>query len=1662
MAKRVKRAKPRDWSHLKKKKASKGRSKANSTKHPSKKSKRLALMARRRAAKSIRKNRSVKLEAQAGGNATAAGVSFQASVGAVFAVPVLAETKLDNRLSLGSAKPCGVRFESEAAVDDCSIETDAGGWIFVQAKTGLDLTNTAGSDLRKTSSQIVRLWHSTKDGQGRRGWDRPLVRSKDRILIAAGPNSSKSVTIALAHALETRRAKYSATLPQDQSRALAALIAALKAEWKGVTGAKASDTDIRALLPFIVVIAFDMAGADRKSSVAELAPVLTRTSAAANAFVSLEKCCQQLMETRLGGDAEQFRIALEGLGVSMKAPPRFEADVARLTAYSGETRLRLKEFEKISVSDSDIIIPRDVTGAVAEAAKHGSFLVIGEPGAGKSAVLTAAADALRKTRCDVIELAVDQFAVNTLDGITRVIGLENPLTEVLAHWPGNKAAYLLIDALDATRGGAGETAFRQLIDAVIRLPKSRWRVIASIRSFDLRMGEHFRERFRGNPPVPGFRNSEFGDVRHISVPAWSDAEFATLRAAAPPLDQALTRGGAKLLDLARVPFNTRLLAELIDSGASPETFNQVATQVELLAVYWRKRVEQHGSGAHLCLAAAVGEMVTARGLRARRMTAAAPDPAAFDLVLKDGVVTLLPDGQSVGFRHHILFDYAASRLFIDTFDIAATVKRLHEDRGLSLMLAPAIAFALQALWATDIPSRHTFWQAVCLFAGSPKTDPVAQSVAARIAAELPTCNADMRGLVSLFEDSSTRKAAVAALAHVAGAVAVRVDDHLPIDDGAWCYLAAHISNQLDDIAWSLRVLLFDISKRITDPAIRGDLGIASRAMLSYAFDMQNPGALLPLSIELVADTYNSDPAASRTLLSKALTPERMLSHAHEDIPAPARQAKTLVSADPSFLVEIFAVTFGYSVSDDSPTPLGTSQILPLTSTKRQGYDHAKWQLKEVVRPFLDISTGKAIQAISAALEGHTKRRYSNEELVRRQVGNGSVTIVADSSQIWASDPDDPHAHADNAAAILRAFKEKLEKANDADLKQLAEQTVQHAKAAALWARLFLVGSKRAPTLNAILWPYASDLTLLRMEETTRDATDFVAIAYPHVNEADRRSFEQRSLAVTFPDSSDPARSRLRFLGRLFTTIGAVQLVTEEARQLLQSEDTSIENRRPYQFITDWEDPSTRTHWLAEFADITAPPNANILHLTEQLEAATASLDQGLDAAEALASALTEADASLALRVRQYADGQLGSALSKFATQKDKLKAKASLADRLWRIVSAFLQHSSPADEPNKASELGPRASATEAALRLCALSQGMADIVLPALADRVDDPHAAVRFVVAKNIGCLWDYRRSDLWRIAKQFIEREANFDVLRGITGFLCRAVHHDIEQVEGLTLQLLPQAALEEDAHGDRIIEGLASILAVLWTQHERPRAKATIDLWLTEPENHVIGLGRIADTMRGHLVADYDAAKPDAAKSATVKLRRNTQKLAAEMVEKTAACLDDYYVRGDRNMSAAEIERVRACARLLDGVGDELYFSSGARSEGNEEIPLATMESRRALLKDMAAVLHRIGQVGIPHTIYYLIDMLEFLRPADPEGVFDLIANALLVGGARHGYQFESLATDLFTNIVGLYLADHRELFNDLERREKLVACLDLFVQAGWPSARRLLYRLPEVL
>ena len=298
---------------------------------------------------------------------------------------LVSERQLDARLRLGSARAALLRLETEAPIDDILVYTDAGGFVFIQAKTSVNLSSDAESQLGRVADQFVRQWLASKSGDGKRGWDRPLDGSKDRFVLATGAGSSDAVTRDLAAALASVQAAASAPLPQDQQRALSRFKDLLSVTWKSVDGRDPDASELNSLLEVATVVQLDFGGPDRLVVETALRDILEDANAAGAAFAILTQDCQRLMAARLGSDALGFRTALTSSGIRLRAAPSYRADVAALRAYSDRTRRHLEEYEETRVGGIEIRIDRQCTAAVMAAAAEGSLLLVGEPGAGKSA-----------------------------------------------------------------------------------------------------------------------------------------------------------------------------------------------------------------------------------------------------------------------------------------------------------------------------------------------------------------------------------------------------------------------------------------------------------------------------------------------------------------------------------------------------------------------------------------------------------------------------------------------------------------------------------------------------------------------------------------------------------------------------------------------------------------------------------------------------------------------------------------------------------------------------------------------------------------------------------------------------------------------------------------------------------------------------------------------------------------------------------------------------------------------------------------------------------------------------------------------------------------------------------------------------------------------------
>lgn len=1605
-----------------------------------------------------------------GGAATSAGILFQQQIGALMLTPMLAGRRLDARLELGEARPVWVRFETEAPVDDVLVATSADGFVAIQAKTTASLSRDPDSPFGKTIAQFVRHWLATHQGDGTHQWDRPLDDARDRLVLAVGPQSPANIRVHLPAALQLAVQSGGGHLNQAQTAAFDDYAASVEAAWTRAT-TEAFDPGFPAkLAKFIRILSFDPENADRQIAATHLEPVLVDPDQARTALGALETICARLMSERGGVDQNRLRELLASEGPRLDTPPEHRNDIRRLQAHSEAVAAALNAYETIEATvGQPVSVERDCQPLLLEAVETGSLLIVGEPGAGKSGVLNALARDLRSQGRDVIELAVDRYSVESLEGLQHELGLQRPLLEVLTAWDGDGEGWLIIDALDATRGGRGEGVFRTLIEQVLER-NGRWKVVASIRSFDLRMGQQFRSLFRGAPPINALMDPEFGQVRHVQVPAWSEAEFTRLLVAAPPLADALRNAPAPLRDLAAVPFNTRLLSELIRSGLVTSDLSHIVSQAQLLQLYWDHRLTPLGAPGRACIRRIVDAMVETRRLRASIDAASGTDPGMIDTLEGQGVVLKVDNERWVQFRHHLLFDFAAARVLMDPDALISGGLRFPKAEGKGLMLAPALGFLLREIWDAD-PTRADFWQAGAFLMADTEGDPVIRGATGRLCAEYPT-NADDAAILAQRVVAGDANSA-AAFIHTSGALAVRLEDRPDTPLAPWARLAAGVAANVAPVAGSLRFLLFKLVTVTSEPDLRTELGVAARALFEHFWASGSTG----MAIDLVAQTFETDVGASQTLLAQLFTRERLVLHGAEEAPAVAHRIALIAPAAPDFARDVYAAVFGFSVEDARETSMGNSQILPLRSNARQDYDMARYSLSEYLPTFLAEHPYQAVDAVIAATEGFVEREHRLREEhhdASFEVNGRKVRLREDLSYIWAHDPDTVYGH--DADALVRCLMNGLKGAKEDAALKMAQRLVERADLAVLWSRLFMAAAARRDRVADLALPYAMAEPMLTSASTRKDAIDVIAVAYPHLPAAERETFEAGVLTFDFSSFKYPEAARQGFLDRLFGAIGKPALASEAARALVDAAEDGQDgrNERLYRIHTSTGSPDPY-HWIDDL-DRESKVDQALMMAIDVAKAALGLDRAGDDTGDALdgATALTAVE-TLAVamdsavqnaRLFAHAEGIVGEGVGKIIDRKlvPPLEDAADTA-RLLTLLRMAVSSSGPLKHEETEANFEQGASWGSPAARVEA-AEAVLDLVLQRpdlyadLGTTIDalleDPHPAVRLQAGLHLLRIWDIDRDGFWMRLERRASEEANLGVLDHlIDGALGRVMHADPVRSEALAMTLLARFEDEPERQA-RVRKHLASVITVLWVTHQGADAERVLDRWAADLTTFAPELAKITATLRNAFVSGLSGdRRPDDA-----GLRQRSLALAERIVEAAATGLTRHYDL--LAPTEAESEAASTYARLLDSVCRELYFASGAfRSSGRDD-PVPDAEGLAIFLAETRNLLKRIGDSGTPHTVYYLLQLLEHLAPVEPAVVFDLMANALMGGGRRTGYQFEFMGADLLVRMVGVYLADHKALFEDEARRAVLIECLEIFMEAGWPAARRLLYRLPELI
>ncbi len=1636
----------------------------------------------------------------AGGRATEAGMSFQAAVGTWLAAHLIADMPVGSRFQLVvDARPTELQFETGGALDDIVLRLTDGGAVYVQCKTRPGLETRADSDLAKTITQLVQFF---ADRQARGG---SLDPARVATVLAIADNAPRT----LDHLEEGCRAfdvggdwpEVISRVAKNQRNALQVFAGHARIAWRAVTGFDAADRNLVDLARLFHIQRFgvnDTSGDWREASSLVGSRLFGREDAGDAPTRALLNTVRKLIRSGAAADRVGLVRALRAAGHVDTRAPGFDEDIEALRKYSKEECVRLARHTCLPIGDG-IPLTRECLPSLSAAISGGSLLVIGEPGAGKTGVLVALAAQLVTQTAPFVFFSVERLVgLANLFDFRQELHLRNDLFAVLAAWPGVEPGVFIIDALDASRGGPSEAVIASLIELAVAQLGERWSVVASIRTFDLLNGRRFRAAMRGEPPNPDFAEAGLKQARHFRIPHLSDQELSTLASASPRLGNLITSAPPKLKALLPNIFNLSLAAELIESGIASDSIRTLTTQSELIDRYEDERLSTQS--LMQAAAATITAMVKYRRLTVPQINI---QNDALDDILQRGV--LIKAGDRVAFAHHILFDHIAGRFYLAWNEPQRLLQQVSGDLTISLLLGPALRFALERVWQDDRSGRPESWGLLVGVTSTTDLDPVMTSIALRTVAERVETELDVEGLIRLVQNAPDVKLIGKMISRLSRFVSMSIADKGGISTEAataWAMLAEQIASRGEPaMSDGARFLLWALFERanFSDLTFAVVFGSAARALLTLAWSLDPEWSLLTgNAIQFVAKSFGSDPAAARTLLRRILEEPRFTAHAHEEAPLLAEGIGNIIPHDPEFAAIIYRTLFQRSAPQEGTTWLGghRSQILPLSSNRRQDYERARWHLARALKPFLEVDPRSGVAAVIGVTFGLATHdlppHRQAPETLWIDVGAHTLCVVDDllSLQDWRQPGP---GTGDHESGVLEAFVNFLRAANPAAFRLAVEVALGTPTCAAVWARLLGVAAERVGVAEDLLWVLVVQPTFVSMRGLARDAIAYLAAVYSSRLLADRTHFETAALAADlFPEGA--ARNWWRsLLARFLSLVPEDSLATSEMQALrlkFQGDGRLQGNPAFWSIQTGWGSADDITDRFLELGGVNLErePDQLIRAHSRALEDALkpgkiTDTAEGLNALWCLTQTLVKTmDAAQTLephpKTLHSGWGVVSNAVERIAKSAayDPDASQQPNLDTILGLIGRL--QASPYPEPRDGQSSGTMAWGNwdvrvYAASSLVALVPRFADQrpqILDYLENCLADPVATVRLQVTQSLNVLWNIAQDRMWTLVTGVAEHEEDPGVLDSfISGPLQRLADADADRCEHLLSTVLNRLP-EKDVSGekrdrDNIEEAAGHLVALLYVRAANPNAWAWVMRWADDLLRGAPYLMAMLFSLRGVFFFGYQENTDP--KKMEMRDRALHVLHAAVTSAVTAMTVAEPILR-DSEQTDIEHQAMKALyiagARMLDQSCNQLYFGSGAfRRSNDEDAPgLVRIPGKQRFLADYGGILDLIGRNGGAQTIYNLIELYAYLADAAPDIIFDHIAAILLGPASDEHYQFEPLGVNALVVLIRRYLADYRYVFEDQQRRTRLVVVLELFSSVGWPDALKLLYELPDLL
>ena len=1308
-------------------------------------------------------------------------------------------------------------------------------------------------------------------------------------------------------------------------------------------------------------------------------------------------------------------------------------------------------------------------------ALSGSGVVIGQPGVGKTHALVQLRGRLKVDGIPHLILPVERLGSASAPEIRHALNRDGDFVQLLREAVAGSAkpAVLIFDGFDAARGeDERDGVFRLILRAVNEL-RGLWHVVVSVRTFDARKSRRLLDLFPKDERGTGCRT--------FPIPLLTAEEVAQVYPQVEGLKAVHDAGTAEFRDLLRVPFHLWLTERVLRSKADAAALSQATSEVQLLDLYWKHRVRAgtHAEDRDFLLSEIITAMVQNRALTARRTAVYRPDLRdAWRTLMSDEVLVEVAEGEPrVAFSQNILFDFAVSLYLLDD-DPQKLATFVAEEPARPLFLRPSLVYHFTRLWLFD---RAAFWRNfwTVIHQDAVSLRQIVRIVLPAVIIHEARASADLTPLLDQLKQQTDE--AHSAIAFMLQAVRVLHSDRGELWSGFLRDASCHLHRKF---AWDGGIIADSCLKGgVGQVQIVANCGAYGRRLLAWAWlnrkDAQF-GAWFErlggvIAVPLVAKTYATDAEESGHLLQRVLDVMGEPDFPIDSIFRLVNELEHVMAHDPGLVARAYERVFGYEERSNAKTNMG-GPVLPLISNRRQDFDSCRYSLIQDFPKFLTAAPMEAVVAGIRAVQSHAIHRHVGRRLKAGKAQADITTTFAfrgqlaefleDMSAIWDHSRY-PDQEMGLAHGIFQWLESTAEAGKERELDAFLDLFVREARVAFLWARLLMSASRQPAKLGPRLAELASTPVILDSSDTLVALGAYLERASPTLAEDVRAKIETAILALPDGQEGESKQWAEQRRNRLLARIPEDLLVTHSARELrdqLKQAD-NLPSNAPLFSITSTSRPySEDEHLREQGVEPDSPQNAQLRALYRPLtdwdgQKQPEAIDGLLQTAAALKAQLATGGAADPI-MKMVAETHLASFASvalrrtnESGTERFKL---------LRELVLAAANSPQPKPDPKADAEWNfaswspaPRNEAAQALPWL--MHFGRDEAALAAIKQLADDPVPTVRFLLACESWRLLEHYPDVLWPLLKERAAAEKNEVVRQGIARSLWELIHRDAAH----SLELIQAHNPSEDADADDEDSTSGQLVAMVVdyaVDHDDAWAKSTLMHWRSKPVDFATSLGLSGARLIEH-VKPHNPAE-NAARARTLLL---------DHLDATAAGIRELQKVAVQPMPENVQQKWRSLYGIINNLVMRLYFAADIDSKLRQrtEHPL-TEEARAKFFHESLPLLRKVLSFGkepeagvlLAPTAHYFMQMLNGVVQYAPALVLSM-ATEVVQSSQRFNYNLDSMAMKETVELVERMLADFRTDIRNESSIKDLLSLLDSFIEAGWPDALNLVWRLDEI-